>query len=86
MCPPGKIPSAPSVIGNKAMFWLFLEDHDFFMTALRKEVQEKELTSEDGYTYLSQLEIEALVYEGINGYFKEELLFLISVPYIFYNR
>ena len=75
-----------AVIGNKATFRLFLEDHDFIMTALGKEVQEQGATSENGYRHLSQVEIEALVYEGIDKYFKEELSPLVSVPYVFYNR
>jgi len=67
-------------IGNMATYVMYLEDHDDIMDALTKSVEAQASADVDKYTSFSKTEVEALVFEEIDGAFLDELGTQVCAP------
>jgi len=66
-------------VGNRELYSEFIDDHDYIMKALRETVEGVNM-DENVCPLLSKMEVEALVFEGIDRLFKAELKLVVCAP------
>ena len=67
-------------VGDRVFYQLMLENHDMIMNALKASVEAEEAPSDDSFPLLSDVEVQALVFERIDGFFQEELKRVVCAP------
>jgi len=68
-----------NMVGNREIYAEFIDNHDYIMKALRKAVEGVDV-DENICPPLSQMEVEALVFEGIDKPFEAELGLVVCAP------